>query len=111
MVCLWNEVSRPFFFCHPVLCIVEKVDKRMCTSFRNRNGHSRKVGFFLTFVVCMWEEKAELRLICLFSVVCPVTDLLALVRCHFVDTEPCRLRLKFRKIEKSAVPSLLSWTL
>ena len=37
----------------------------MCTSFRRCDGHTRKIGF-LTFVVCMWEERAELRLVGLF---------------------------------------------
>ena len=30
----------------------------------------------------------------------PVTDVLALVRCHFVDTEPRRLRLQSQKKER-----------
>ena len=29
------------------------------------DGHSRK-DVFLTFDVCTWEERAELRLVCLF---------------------------------------------
>ena len=32
----------------------------MCTSFQRCDGHSRKIGT-LTFVVCMWEERAELQ--------------------------------------------------
>ena len=47
---------------------------------------------FLTFVVCMWEERErELRFAWLASFRSfPATDVLALVRCHVVDIEPLR---------------------
>ena len=56
----------------------------MCTSFRRLFGHSRKVG--PDFLCVRVEERAELRLVISFCSL-PVTDVPALVRCHFVDTE------------------------
>ena len=49
-------------------------------TFRKRDGHSRKDGF------------PDLRCVHVGRV--PVTDVPAQVRCHCVDTEPRRLRLK-----------------
>ena len=58
-------VSRPFFCATLFVSTAKMVEKRMCTSFRGCDGHSRKIGF-LTFVVCMWEERAVLRMVGLF---------------------------------------------
>ena len=86
-------MSRPFF-CPNLLCEqFRKVEQRMCTCFRKRDGHSRKVDVpDSSLCAC---GKRELRFAWLVSLcIFPVTDVLALVRCHFVDTEPHRLRLK-----------------
>ena len=66
---------------------------------------------FLTFVVCLWEERAELRLVISFGSL-PATDVPALVRCHFVDTEPRCLRLKpqeDKEIKNSCHDSVSAW--
>ena len=51
------------FVCVPV-CFCEKFRRLEggFATFRNRDGHRRK-DVFLTFDVCTWEERAELRLV------------------------------------------------
>ena len=76
----------------------------MCTSFRKRDGHSRKVGF-LTFEVCMGEDRAELRLVRLFPTgFFHVIDALALVlrsllivRSHVASQTKTKFKFKLKK--------------
>ena len=52
--------------CHLVRVNNSESLRRGCVPlFRRCDGHSWKIGF-MTFVVCMWEERADLRLVGLF---------------------------------------------
>ena len=75
----------------------------MCTSCRKRDGHSRKVGF--PDFRCVHVGR-ELRFAWLVSFCCfPVKDVRAPGRCHYVDTEPRRLRRKIKEKIKNKVGS------
>ena len=84
MVCLWwtEWWSSASFACALFVALSYKVGRKFDATFRKHDGHSRKDGF-LTFDVCMWEERAELRLVLFFpSGFFQVTDVPAPVRCH-----------------------------
>ena len=62
---LRNEGFSSFCLCASLFCVKSRRLEGGVATFRKRDGHSRK-DVFLTFDVCTWKERAELRLVGLF---------------------------------------------
>ena len=61
---LRNEDFPSFCMCASLCCEKFRRSKEGSATFRKRDGHCRMV--FITFDVCVWEERAEVCLVGLF---------------------------------------------
>ena len=65
MVCHWNEGVPSFLLCHHVVNNLRRLKGGRALAFVSVMATGGRV-VFLTFDVCTWEERADLRLVCLF---------------------------------------------
>ena len=96
MVCLWNEGVPSLLLCH--LVCVNSSEGWEEDVYLFSKGVMATVGRLVSWLSSCASGKRELSFAwLLFFGSFPVTDVPALVRCHFVDTEPRRLRLTSKK--------------
>ena len=65
MVCHWNECVPSFLLCRHVVNISRRLKGGRALPFVSVMATVGRM-VFLTFDVCTWEERADLRLVCLF---------------------------------------------